>query len=64
MYSDWPVTQLTDSGGSPADPFILPALAQNQCVTVSARATTSGDGISGDGDESLPDGLIAIVRGS
>lgn len=57
MYSDWPVVQLTDAGGLPADPFILPALAPNQC----ASTGTSSISFAGAGDSSSG-ALVSVVR--
>ena len=59
-YSDWPVTQLTDTGGLPADPFLLPTLVPNQCTSASVLYATGGVS-GGDGGEQSGS-LISIVR--
>jgi len=59
FYSDWPVTQLTDLGGLPADPFILPKLVQNECGSASVSAS---GGVDGGGVAGSSGALISIVR--
>lgn len=36
LHSDWPVAQLSDAGGLPADPFYLPSLVTNECAATSS----------------------------